>query len=591
MANNKVVYFGETLIDLTEDTVTPETLAEGVIAHDASGKVIVGSMKMFDATVYDLPVLYLTGDTSAMTKDVKVTLDYVYGDLSGTCTCKWQGATSINYEKKNYTIVFDKAFEAKDGWGSQSKYCLKANFIDSSHSRNVVSCILWGMIVKSRSTVPTELANLVNGGAIDGFPCVIMLNGEFHGLYTFNIPKDGWMFGLVEDTTKTQAVVSAHQHTTATQFKGEVVGDESDFELEFVSNKNNTSWVNTSLNRLINACVNSWGGDLDNVVGQYLDWDSAIDYLIHVVVEKGTDAVDKNFLLTTFNGTKWYFTNYDRDTTYGLVWDGSAVDRPVSNCSFDECADTSRVFELIKRFKTDALKARYKQLRGNVLSESRIYQKFENFAWAIPSPVALEDVKTHPTILGSSVNGVDQICRWIRQRLLIVDNWINALPEQEVPVEPSEGYTNLVPTSIDTDGSIYNGVGYKDDTRLSSSGGVSGTPQTGSATTGFIELTDKCIIRIKGATFFGTSGHCYINFYNESKGFVFGASRDAIVSELTKISGNYEYDETTGVTNIDFSTISNSSEWGANIANSKYFRLNAYGKGADLIVTLNEEIV
>lgn len=44
MAVNKVVYNGETLVDLTNDTVAPETLAEGVTAHDKSGAVIVGTM-------------------------------------------------------------------------------------------------------------------------------------------------------------------------------------------------------------------------------------------------------------------------------------------------------------------------------------------------------------------------------------------------------------------------------------------------------------------------------------------------------------------------------------------------------------------
>ena len=43
MAVNQVIYDGETLIDLTEDSVTPETLAEGVTAHDASGEQIVGT--------------------------------------------------------------------------------------------------------------------------------------------------------------------------------------------------------------------------------------------------------------------------------------------------------------------------------------------------------------------------------------------------------------------------------------------------------------------------------------------------------------------------------------------------------------------
>ena len=45
MSANKVIFAGETLIDLTEDTVTPETLAKGVTAHDKSGVEIIGTME------------------------------------------------------------------------------------------------------------------------------------------------------------------------------------------------------------------------------------------------------------------------------------------------------------------------------------------------------------------------------------------------------------------------------------------------------------------------------------------------------------------------------------------------------------------
>lgn len=41
---SKIVYAGETLIDLTEDTVTPATLKLGVTAHDASGAKITGTL-------------------------------------------------------------------------------------------------------------------------------------------------------------------------------------------------------------------------------------------------------------------------------------------------------------------------------------------------------------------------------------------------------------------------------------------------------------------------------------------------------------------------------------------------------------------
>lgn len=400
------------------------------------GSASIAASTKFDPTVYGLPVLYLTGDTSpiAANKDNKVTMSYVYGERSGSCTLKGQGATSYKiaqglgkYGKFNYTINFDQKFEASEGWGSQKKYCLKANWIDHTHSRNVVSAKLWGAIVKSRSKTNTNLSGLVNGGAVDGFPIVIMLNGEFHGLYTFNIPKDGWMFGLVEDATKRQAFLGANDHMAATQFKGESAGNDADFELEFVSDEDNAGWVIPSLNRCINACINSDGSDLDTTVAQYLDWDSAIDYYIWVVICKGADMVDKNYLLSTFDGTKWHFTAYDMDSTYGLNWDGSGLTRAVSNVNFEECATTHRVFELIKRFKSGELKSRYATLRSNVLSETRICQYFENFAWAIPSPVLLKDVELYPSIMGSSVNGIDQICRWVRQRLEACDAWIDAL--------------------------------------------------------------------------------------------------------------------------------------------------------------------
>lgn len=44
MAVNKVDINGETVIDLTSDTVSAATLAAGVTAHDASGEEITGTM-------------------------------------------------------------------------------------------------------------------------------------------------------------------------------------------------------------------------------------------------------------------------------------------------------------------------------------------------------------------------------------------------------------------------------------------------------------------------------------------------------------------------------------------------------------------
>lgn len=45
---NKVIYGDKVLIDLTKDTVTPETLASGVTAHSSNGKLIVGLLNVVE---------------------------------------------------------------------------------------------------------------------------------------------------------------------------------------------------------------------------------------------------------------------------------------------------------------------------------------------------------------------------------------------------------------------------------------------------------------------------------------------------------------------------------------------------------------
>lgn len=555
-----------------------------------------GTVKLnrFDPTAYRLPILYLTGSTTGMTKETEVTLSYECKDKNGTvktgsCTMKWQGSSSLAWDKKNYTIKFDNAFEVVDGWGSQKKYCLKANWIDHSHSRNVVSAKLWGLVRKNRSNLNSKLKNLPNAGAIDGFPVIIMLNGEFHGLYSFNIPKDAWMFGMGSGTK--EAIVGADNQADDTAFKAETLLDADGWELEYSSDSFSADAVKASLNNLIKACVDSWGGDLDDVVAQYLDWESAIDYYIFATVIQGGDMITKNTLLATFDGVKWYFSAYDMDTTYGLEFDGSKLNRAVttSHTTFAKIAEINRVFELIYRFKTNELKARYNALRADALSESRICNYFENYAWDISSPIMSEDVKKWTSVRGSSVNGIDQICRWVRQRLEVTDAWINALPAQETPVEPEKPVEikNWVEYAEDTAaGSLYNGCGYKDNARLSSSGGVSGTAQTGSVVTGFIPWKSGDIIRMKGATWTHRANeHYYLSFYNSSKSLIEAMSAETHAGNSSSVS--VAYDSATGVTTID---VVEGTAFGNKVASAAYFRINVYGKGADLIITVNQEI-
>ena len=81
MGVSKVDFAGNTLVDLTGDSVTPETLLEGATAHNAAGDKIDGAMKK--GTELQIIVSVTSGATVTATKGSKV----VSGtSINGTCT-------------------------------------------------------------------------------------------------------------------------------------------------------------------------------------------------------------------------------------------------------------------------------------------------------------------------------------------------------------------------------------------------------------------------------------------------------------------------------------------------------------------------
>lgn len=74
MAINKVIYGSETLIDLTGDTVTPDTLLDGQTAHDKSGEVITGTCQYdVDSTDATAAVAEIIDGKTAYARGAKLT--------------------------------------------------------------------------------------------------------------------------------------------------------------------------------------------------------------------------------------------------------------------------------------------------------------------------------------------------------------------------------------------------------------------------------------------------------------------------------------------------------------------------------------
>ena len=96
MAINKVIYGGNTLIDLTSDTVTTSALAYGITAHDKSGTVITGE------NTYDAD----TSDATAGASEILATKTaYVNGSkLTGSMTNNGAVTGTISTKAQQYTV-------------------------------------------------------------------------------------------------------------------------------------------------------------------------------------------------------------------------------------------------------------------------------------------------------------------------------------------------------------------------------------------------------------------------------------------------------------------------------------------------------
>ena len=387
-----------------------------------------------------MPVVDLGGALPTSKGNTKV-VEFVYesGDLSFTCTAeiKVQGASSASKPKKNFNIKLFKddgsknKVELQDGWGKENKYCMKANYVDYSQSRNVVSGKLFGQIVKSRND---ELSDTPNGGAIDGYPILVYNNGTYQGIYTMNIPKDNWMFDMKHSDEKNQAIFMASTWNQAVSFKAVST---SGFTLEFASNEDslvdkNTQWAYDSLLDLIEFVYNNDGEDFKNGIHEYADIEKCIDSMLYTFFICADDNTSKNILWVTLDGKVWFSSMYDMDGTWGMRWNG--------NIEFDENtppisaladgaglaperskANLNLLWERIYVNYFDLVSERYKELRQEILTYENISAEFEAFFDAIPDVVREAEKQKWTGVPSQNVNHLDQILNFALKRLAVMD--------------------------------------------------------------------------------------------------------------------------------------------------------------------------
>lgn len=337
-----------------------------------------------DQLTTDLPVINLVGDLSDMSKDNYKLLSFEYRNgsyhVEGYADTKWQGDSSLGFDKKSYRIKTYKDADKKDkldvypqaSWQAGSKWNLKANFADATYARNIVNARIGAAVTATNATVPQQLITAPNFGQIDGFPVKVYLNFAYQGIYTFNYTKD--VFG------KAVAGVTGDHYNNATLFNAdEAKYDGSDFE---ALTDDFTDDFKTSFNNVLKFVHTSSDDDFKAHLDEYMDVNSVIDYLIFQNIIANTDCWGKNAEYITYNGTKWYALAYDLDIAYGSTWDGSSIDTNAINKNagifYSSAEGPNLLFKRTNELLADKVKARYAELR-HWLTPAYVIKQYQDF--------------------------------------------------------------------------------------------------------------------------------------------------------------------------------------------------------------------
>lgn len=372
----------------------------------------------------------------------------------------------MKYPKKNFTIKLfeDEARSQKKkvgfkNWGEQNKFCLKANWIDISHARNVVSARLWGDVVKSRSNyneLPELLKTSPNQGAIDGFPIKVYANGVYQGRYTWNIPKDGWMANM-DDELNTHSILCGENYDSGC-FRAAALVDESDWSDELHGTCPDN--IKTRWNEVISFVMNSTDEEFRANLSNYFDVPSLLDYELFGLAACGSDSFGKNQIYMTYDGNKWIASMYDLDTTWGMYWNGETlVSADYARTKFEDYVNDrlgNLLYYRLEQLFYPELQARWAELKAGPMSMINIINHFENFMQSMNSDLIKEDYAS--TTAGGAYSGIPsvaknnlpQIRNFALDRQIWTDSYVAALPDVEIPpTEPEE------PDVPDEDSLVY----------------------------------------------------------------------------------------------------------------------------------------
>ena len=449
-------------VPLTDDEVLQNYIS-GI--KDQDEQMAIRELNFGDNT---LPVLNLTGDLNGMTDKVERVLAVTYIDpadptkniRSGdgvSAAVSWQGTSSRTYPVKNYTIKLRKGgndlldYSPKDHWLPESRYTLKANYMETSHANNI-GLAKYAHDFFKLHPYPQQIKNPKTRHCVDGFPIQLQINGEDMGIYTYNIDRYAHnILGLTGETTAVSYEIGVNSTGGAGAFADdswESIREEFKCRYNYRGSEevvtedlgNDVSVLkagyHSELQDLVTWVKNTPDLDFMTQFEEHFSKRHMIDYFLIVYTFGLVDSLGKNMVLTTFgrdeNGfVRWYPSFYDMDTCLSLSNDGEIRYEPSVDFEYGEYnTSDSMLWQKMQRVFGIEIADRYKELRLKEFTPEYILQFIQGEVIdKIPHNQYNKDVRLKYLIPESLewikvCNGtrLEHTKRWLEERFIYMDS-------------------------------------------------------------------------------------------------------------------------------------------------------------------------
>ena len=346
--------------------------------------------RSFSYTDIDIPLVSITGDLSSfetksgdLDREHKETVTFLYQSkaisVDCTATVKLQGKSSSTDPKKNFSINLMDGESSKkknvafdEAWGEGYKYVLKANYSEPSSVRNIALSALYGQMAHGLDLVD-HYTHLVNCGAVDGYPVLLYVNGQYQGLYNWVIRKDKWLYGMGNEDAG-EAVLDGSDIGVFESEEGVVILPEGmasakSWSEEYVNEKyGEVGWAEASFNEMLFAIRSADSAHVRTMIAEYVEVERALDVILFNSVFGATDSITGNQVWCTFDGKKWAPVPYDYDRSLGRS--GNCLTE--ADESIAEVISENLLYEIIMNAYLEEIRARYAALRRNVFTVENV---------------------------------------------------------------------------------------------------------------------------------------------------------------------------------------------------------------------------